>query len=134
MEPTGVRSLLLIRPDRHHARRWSLSVPDRSSIHPLGCVAGHPGIAYHFKDIKNWEGFYFRPHSTNSKSAIQFTCTVNGKATYPAGNKVNVPTDGSWFTATVKVSATQATLKLDGLTWTVNRCAKNVAGGVGVIK
>ena len=85
-------------------------------------------------DIKNWEGFYFRPHSTNSKSAIQFTCTINGKHTYPSTNAVKVPTDGSWFTVAVRVTATQATLKLDGLTWTVNRCAKNVAGGVGVIK
>ena len=103
-------------------------------MHPLGCVAGHPGIAYHYISTSNWEGFYFRPHSTNSNSAIQFTCTVNGKATYPSGNKVFVPTDGSWFTATVKVSATQAILMVNGLTWTVNRCVKSAAGGVGVIK
>ena len=85
-------------------------------------------------DEKNWEGFYFRPHSTNSNSAIQFTCTINGKHTYPSGNKVNVPTDGSWFTVSVKVTANQATLIMEGITWTVNRCAKNVAGGVGIQK
>ena len=85
-------------------------------------------------DDKNWEGFYFRPHSTNSNSAIQFTCTVNGKATFPSGNKVNVPTDGSWFSVSVRVTDTQATLTMEGITWTVNRCVKNVAGGVGINK
>ena len=63
--------------------------------------AGHPGIIYHYLNDKNWEGFYFRPHSTGTKSAIQFTCHINGKGTYPAGNAVKVPTNGAWFNAKV---------------------------------
>ena len=95
---------------------------------------GHPGIIYHYLNDENWEGFYFRPHSTGTASAIQFVCHINGKETYPGGNAVKVPTDGSWFTAAVRVTGTQATLSVSGLKWTVNRCVKNVAGGVGVFK
>merc|ERR1712032_1750683 len=76
----------------------------------LGKVSiGHPGIIYHYLNDKNWEGFHFRPHSTGTKSAIQFVCHVNGKGTYPAGNKVKVPTNGAWFNAKVTVTSTKAT-------------------------
>ena len=104
-----------------------------SWVHPMW-HAGHPGIIYHYLNDKNWEGFYFRPHSTGTTSAIQFTCHVNGKGTYPAGNAVKVPTDGSWFNAEVIVTESKATLVMKGLKWTVNRCTKNLAGGVGIFK
>jgi len=99
----------------------------------LGKVdVGHPGIIYHYQDDKNWEGFYFRPHSSGTKSAIQFVCHIAGKESYPSGNNVKIPTDGSWFNAEVTVTESKATLVMEGLKWTVDRCTKNKPGGVGV--
>lgn len=94
---------------------------------------GHPGLYYHYEDNNNWEGFYFRPHSSGSGSAIQFICNTDGKTKGPAGGTVSVPTNGAWMTASVKVTSKQAILKFGGKTFTYNRCVPDIPGGVGVM-
>ena len=127
MVPIGVSLIITVTIYAEMYRRYN------RYVRPSYCT-GHPGIIYHYTSDKNWEGFYFRPHSTGTNSAIQSTCMVDGKSTYPKVMKADVPTDGSWFRATVKVTSTQATLTFNGVTLTVDRCAKGVAGGVGILK
>ena len=96
------------------------------------CAAGQPGIVYHYVSFSNWEGFHFRLHRS---PAILYTCTVNGKTIRPAFASIKAPpTAEDWFTATVKVTATKAMIIFQTQVWTVDRCAKNVPGGVGISK
>ena len=78
------------------------------------------------QDKNNWEGFYFRPHSSGKKGAVQHYAIVNGKEKQQDSYKVNFPTNGAWYKVTIKVTKDKWSCTAGGATFTGNRNIKGI--------
>lgn len=96
-------------------------------------AVGHPGVLFHYEDKNNWEGLYFRPHSSGKKGAVQHYAIVNGKEKQQDSYKVNFPTNGAWYKVTIKVTKDKWSCTAGGATFTGNRNIKGIPGGVGIM-
>merc|ERR1712223_1148390 len=78
---------------------------------------GHPGAIFNYQDDDNYEGWYFRPHSSGTGSAVQYFYFKDG--TRPSGMytcSAIVP-GGDWFTVqiTFDAQAMTTTVLIDGV-------------------